>query len=287
MQRFVEMEPDIVLLDVNMPDPTGYHICEMIKQDEATRHIPVLLLVGSFEPFDQDQAERVGADGFVVKPFQSIRELVAKVKDLLGPEKEPVLPTPETTDIDNLYEKSFADTDEMDTAIGKDVFLGDAGLDDEIIELTHPADERTGTTPDNDPDMIDESIEPFPPQAAEVEEMFEGLDWSARPADEAPADEPFAGDEPHDTRDEMASAFEDEHILDLDEVDTLRDMDVDQEIHETTPDIEEPSDEFITLVARKVVEKLSDRVIREIAKDAVPRIAENLIREALEEDKKN
>jgi CheY-like chemotaxis protein len=298
MQRFVEMEPDIVLLDVNMPDPTGYHICEMIKQDEATRHIPVLLLVGSFEPFDQDEAERVGADGFVVKPFQSIRELVTKVKDLLGPEKEPVRPAPETTDIDNLYEKSFADTDEMDPAVGKDVFLGDAGLDDEIIELSHPADERTGSfTPDNDPDMINESIEPFPPQAAEVDEMFEGLDWSARPADELPADEvpddqapidtPPAEVERPDEPGDIKSRYDDEHILDLDEVDTLRDMDVDQEIHVTTPDIVVPSDEFITLVARRVIEKLSDRVIREIAKDAVPRIAENLIREALEEDKKN
>jgi hypothetical protein len=283
MQKFVEIEPDIVLLDVNMPDPTGYHICEMIKQDEATRHIPVLLLVGSFEPFDQDEAERVGADGFVVKPFQSIRELVAKVRELLGPEREPVLPTPETTDIDNLYEKSFAETYEMDAADGTDVFLGDAGLDDEIIELSHPTDERTGSfTPDNDPDMIDQSIEPFPPPVDDVEEMFEGLDWSARPAVEAPP-----ADVGPDADADIQADDEEVPVLDLDEVDTLRDMELEPESPEPTAEIEEPSDEFITLVARRVVEKLSDRVIREIAKDAVPRIAETLIREALEDDKKN
>ena len=57
MQKFVEIQPDVVLVDVNMPDPTGYQICEMIKQDETTKNIPVLLLVGSFEPIDQDEAE--------------------------------------------------------------------------------------------------------------------------------------------------------------------------------------------------------------------------------------
>ena len=58
MAKFVEIQPDIVLVDVGLAGTNGYHICEMIKQDEATRHIPVLLLVGSFEPFDQDEAER-------------------------------------------------------------------------------------------------------------------------------------------------------------------------------------------------------------------------------------
>jgi len=50
MQKFAELQPDILILDVNMPEPTGYKICETIKQDESTRHIPVLLIVGSFEP---------------------------------------------------------------------------------------------------------------------------------------------------------------------------------------------------------------------------------------------
>src|ERR1700752_3212021 len=64
MQKFVEIQPDIVLVDASLTGTDGYEICRMIKQDEATRHIPVLLLVGSFEPFDHDAAERAGADGF-------------------------------------------------------------------------------------------------------------------------------------------------------------------------------------------------------------------------------
>ncbi|HYP00475.1 MAG TPA: response regulator, partial [Pyrinomonadaceae bacterium] len=79
-----ESLPDIVLADVFMPEPNGYQLCERIKTDERTRHIPVLLLVGTFEPFNQAEARRVGADEVLTKPFQSIRDLVNKVGGLLG-----------------------------------------------------------------------------------------------------------------------------------------------------------------------------------------------------------
>lgn len=83
MEKFVEFAPDLVMVDVNMPGTDGYRICEMIKQDAETAHIPVVLLVGSFEPFDEEEAYRVGADGYLTKPFQSIRQLVGKVNALL------------------------------------------------------------------------------------------------------------------------------------------------------------------------------------------------------------
>src|SRR3954471_21427227 len=65
MSKFVEIHPDIVLVDVGLPEMNGYDFCGMIKGDESTADIPVLLLVGSFEPFDQDAAEKSGADGFL------------------------------------------------------------------------------------------------------------------------------------------------------------------------------------------------------------------------------
>jgi CheY-like chemotaxis protein len=76
--------PDIILADVHMPAPDGYELCARVKGDERTRHVPVVLLVGSFEPFDVSEARRVGADDVLTKPFQSIRELVNKVGGLLG-----------------------------------------------------------------------------------------------------------------------------------------------------------------------------------------------------------
>lgn len=75
--------PDILLADVNMPGPTGYEICEKLRANESTRGVPVILLVGSFEPFDEAEAARVGANAYLTKPFQSIKQLIAQVNELI------------------------------------------------------------------------------------------------------------------------------------------------------------------------------------------------------------
>lgn len=101
MQKFVEHAPDLVMVDVNMPGADGYKICEIIKGDEETAHIPVILLVGSFEPFDKAEAERVGADAFLTKPFQSIRQLAGKVHSLLDASPSAAAAVGEETDYNN------------------------------------------------------------------------------------------------------------------------------------------------------------------------------------------
>ena len=76
--------PDVILADVVMPGIDSYELCRLIKQNEQFSQIPVMLLVGLYEPFDEAEARRVGADDFVTKPFQSIRELVSRVGSLLS-----------------------------------------------------------------------------------------------------------------------------------------------------------------------------------------------------------
>ena len=88
IEKLAEFTPDLVMVDINMPGMSGYEICERIRQNEATRQTPVILLVGSFEPFDEEEARRVGANDFLTKPFQSIRQLVTKVTGLLDAGKE-------------------------------------------------------------------------------------------------------------------------------------------------------------------------------------------------------
>ncbi|MDT7688351.1 MAG: hypothetical protein QOE46_1110 [Acidobacteriota bacterium] len=83
-----EPPPDIILADVVMPGPDGYELCERIKRDRRLKHVPVVLLVGTFEPFNEAEARRVGADTVLTKPFQSIRDLVSKVGSLLGGESK-------------------------------------------------------------------------------------------------------------------------------------------------------------------------------------------------------
>ncbi|HKE11312.1 MAG TPA: response regulator, partial [Myxococcota bacterium] len=80
--------PDIVLADVVMPGKNGYEVCEAIKSDPAFRHIPVLLLTGTFEAFDEERARRVGADGHITKPFEA-QALVETVNGLLAKSAKP------------------------------------------------------------------------------------------------------------------------------------------------------------------------------------------------------
>lgn len=130
MAKFEEFLPDLVMADINMPGLSGYEICERIKQNESTRQIPVILLVGSFEPFDEAEAQRVGANDYLTKPFQSIRQLVTKVSDLLNSTAGDGENPSETAAPPN----SFDDTLKMAKPDSEFDELGDAGMDDEMIQ---------------------------------------------------------------------------------------------------------------------------------------------------------
>jgi CheY-like chemotaxis protein len=96
IEQLADFVPDVVLADVFMPQMNGYEVCEYIKQNDKLKHIPVMLLVGSFEPFDEEEARRVGANDTLTKPFQSIRRLIDRVGLLVsGRPPEEQIPTAE------------------------------------------------------------------------------------------------------------------------------------------------------------------------------------------------
>lgn len=76
-----QVNPDFVIADVHMPGANGYEVCRRAK--EYRPDIPVLLLVGTFEPFDEGQSRAAGADSFLKKPFDS-QELLQRVEELLA-----------------------------------------------------------------------------------------------------------------------------------------------------------------------------------------------------------
>ena len=82
LQLFHERQPDVVLADVNMPGLNGYEVCEEIRKTNDSQKTPVVLLVGSFEPFDAEAAYRVGANDYLTKPFIP-DELVVRVNAIL------------------------------------------------------------------------------------------------------------------------------------------------------------------------------------------------------------
>src|SRR5260221_6873564 len=83
VRKLADISPDLVLADIFMPVRNGYEVCEFVKKDSRFSHMPVVLLVGAFDPLDEREAQRVGADGILKKPFVPPDPLIAMVKTLL------------------------------------------------------------------------------------------------------------------------------------------------------------------------------------------------------------
>jgi CheY-like chemotaxis protein len=83
VRKLADVSPDLVLADIFMPVRNGYEVCEYVKKDSRFSHVPVVLLVGAFDPLDEREAQRVGADGILKKPFVPPDPLITMVKTLL------------------------------------------------------------------------------------------------------------------------------------------------------------------------------------------------------------
>ena len=75
--------PDLIVLDIMMPKLDGYETCKMLKADDDTRGIPVILLSAKGRNIDQKIGFEVGADDYITKPF-SPRKLVERINAILG-----------------------------------------------------------------------------------------------------------------------------------------------------------------------------------------------------------
>lgn len=81
VEKARELNPDVLLIDALMPGMSGYEVCEAVRATPALASKPILILTGSFEPFDEEKAKKCGADDFLAKPFES-QQIVSKVKEL-------------------------------------------------------------------------------------------------------------------------------------------------------------------------------------------------------------
>ena len=84
-------KPDLVLLDIMLPDISGTEVCRQLRRDASLKSVPILMLTAKSEEVDRVVGFELGADDYVTKPF-SVRELVLRVKAVLrrgGPNDEP------------------------------------------------------------------------------------------------------------------------------------------------------------------------------------------------------
>ncbi|MEO5619651.1 MAG: response regulator [Cypionkella sp.] len=84
LERIRATLPDLVLLDVMLPEVSGYEICQSIRMDPALAHIKILMMTARGSALERRKGLALGADGFIAKPFE-LKELRAEVRRLLDP----------------------------------------------------------------------------------------------------------------------------------------------------------------------------------------------------------
>ena len=91
LKKIADAKPDLIVLDVYMPGYGGLEVCQRLKEAPETARIPVLLTVGKLEPFKAEEARRVQADAFIIKPFEASELLAAlsKLEDRVVPQAKP------------------------------------------------------------------------------------------------------------------------------------------------------------------------------------------------------
>ncbi len=105
--KAVEIKPDLVLADVVMPGLSGYEVCSSVRQNPELASIPVLLLTGTFEAFDEGRAQEVGSNGFITKPFEA-SALVERVSELLTESAAPA-PAAEAPASSGFFDENLGD----------------------------------------------------------------------------------------------------------------------------------------------------------------------------------
>ncbi len=260
LEKLDQTTPDFVIADVHMPGASGYDVA---KHSKSLRpEVPVLLLVSTFEPFDEEAAEKSGCDAFLKKPFDS-QELQRLVEEL----------------------SAEAAGEPAGASAGGASSAGRAGDEagESIADWGHA---RT-----QEPEPL-----PAPEMAAEPFAIgLDDLDEDDRPSTQVPppsavgstAGEPSAWDRP-----ETAGATQAEA-----DVFEMEPEDFDEAAEHAgpagEPEMPAPavpasadsplSDEDVERVARRVVELLGDRSVREVAWEVVPDLAEVVIRDRLRE----
>ncbi|MEM7049718.1 MAG: response regulator [Acidobacteriota bacterium] len=307
LSRLDEMTPDIVIADVHMPGANGLEVCRQSKA--KLPEVPVLLLVGTFEAFDDSEAQEAGADSHLKKPFDS-QELLHVVGEMLAGGGEAVETTEEAVTEEDAAPPVEAVTAEAtgqveepapDPQAQEEVAVDDQSED--VFALpseaaTPAADWGFGSEAqpfslggEEDPWAASGETQVQPPvnEATEVE-----AEASAEPPaaiEEPVADEPAAGEpaaeEPAIEVTPVESAVVEEPAEEA--------ADVAAETVFAAPAVEEPevaatagdagslSDADVDRIARRVAELVGDRMAREVAWEVIPDLAEVVIKDRLRE----
>ena len=250
LQRLPEAKPDLVICDVIMPGRDGYDVCQEIKSSSEFLHLPVILLTGTFEPFDRDRAIAVGCSEIITKPFEA-KKLVDAVERLAT---TPAAPPPTAADTQSITPDDLAGSD-ADVELDDTSVSGEFGPSDAPVEI-EAEDEGVAQA-----EEVDISVQPAEAAAEEPQDEFEfspddgalELDSTELPDVEAPLETDDFGDgTPDPARTLAADDFD--AAMQTEEVETLR-LDEEPELAEEPFVDSEPEGEPFPS-ANEVVEEL-------------------------------
>ena len=295
VQKARDLCPDVLLIDALMPGMSGYEVCEAVRATPSLSTKPILILTGSFEPFDDERAKKCGADDFLAKPFES-QQIISKVKELaaLGASRaENAVTAPPATSSEPIAPISVqaatmagpeppAPPEASQTAASSDIwgaFIPDSEHSVEAAVAPESAD--IGSSNSFEPDVF-----------AIIN------DDSDSQKHVQPADIPSSSDHNTGTKwipaEEHTFEFEDEEIADLPQADfsgqtiPARNSDLDEIAvkNEAPAQLSTTSTEAATGVLseeqlKAAISAASKEVIERIVWEVVPDLAEAMIREAI------
>ena len=282
-----------------MPKADGYEVCRQSK--ELHPDVPVLLLVGTFEPFDAEKAAAVHADGHLKKPFDS-QDLLSQVQSLTG---GPAAGAPAAAPVADVAAAEVAPPIDVAPPVEAPPPVAVPDLEPPVLleeEPAMPAATAEVEVEPQAPEMVFEEppmpmatmpvaaepVEPFPATTAPEPEPPAAEEIAAAPELEPPMIEPRAAavDEP-----EPAAAEEPEVQTPEPAAEAVAAPEEDDSAAaESAPDAAAAangngalSDGEVDRIARRVVEMLGEKMLREVAWEVVPDLAELIIKERIRE----
>lgn len=183
IKKLRDVNPLLVLADISMPGKDGYEVCDFVKSTPEWRHVPVLLVVGADEPYDEPRSVRVGADGSIKKPFDR-DELVSTVTKFLSQAEKaaPPPPAPAPAPFPALVTEPVDEAPELHGRKGMAV--------DELPEGM-AFGEPVSEVPSDFPPVIPSPAPAIPEAEAAVARAREGFDQPPSPAETPPPIDPF------------------------------------------------------------------------------------------------
>lgn len=275
LQTAAENRPDVMLIDVMMTDMDGYQFCQEVRNKPELAAVPILLMTGSFEPFDEERARSCGATDHITKPFESqqlinkVQELYLQAEELKNNLAETDTATFSEDEQSTMTEADFASSLETDFTFGQDAddpwgAFASQDVDDEN-DNTKTADVAEAAA------ELSITENGFDIELPDVLEMLQDDEAATAPETAATAVDEWTPSEDHTYIFETETETEPQVIV--------------QPVQETIAELPSEAIAIAPAVTQEQLQEalsaISTEIIEKLVREIVPALAEKLIREEI------